>query len=178
MRKAVGLPAVTLAELLDTSPETVSRWERGVSHIDRAAFAILAGIDRILSSGSGPCVIPLVSARWFRSTPDGISLLLVVLREPSAEIHSLWGALHPAREARARRPEEGGSTRPPFGEPGRLQPVLTSQLYDQLPKGAIALHQGVRLPHVAEVEGAHSERWNSPCRDSFGDCSQRRVGER
>src|SRR5207302_7545532 len=72
MRKAVGLPAVTLAELLDTSPETVSRWERGVSHIDRAAFAILAGIDRILSSGSGPCVIPLVSARWFRSTPDGI----------------------------------------------------------------------------------------------------------
>ena len=37
MRKAVGLPAVTLAELLDTSPETVSRWERGVSHIDRAA---------------------------------------------------------------------------------------------------------------------------------------------
>src|SRR6202022_478756 len=44
MRKAVGLPAVTLADLLDTSPETVSRWERGVSHIDRAAFAILAGI--------------------------------------------------------------------------------------------------------------------------------------
>src|SRR5712664_1250349 len=44
MRKAVGLPAVTLAELLDTSPETVSRWERGVSRIDRAAFAILAGI--------------------------------------------------------------------------------------------------------------------------------------
>ena len=44
MRKAVGLPAVTLAELLDTSPETISRWERGVSHIDRAAFAILAGI--------------------------------------------------------------------------------------------------------------------------------------
>ena len=44
MRKAVGLPAVTLAELLDTSPETVSRWERSVSHIDRAAFAILAGI--------------------------------------------------------------------------------------------------------------------------------------
>ena len=31
IRKAVGLPAVTLAELLDTSPETVSRWERGVS---------------------------------------------------------------------------------------------------------------------------------------------------
>ncbi len=44
MRKSVGLPAVTLAELLDTSPETVSRWERGVSKIDRAAFAILAGI--------------------------------------------------------------------------------------------------------------------------------------
>jgi len=44
MRKAVGLPAVTLAQLLDTSPETVSRWERGVSHMDRAAFAILAGI--------------------------------------------------------------------------------------------------------------------------------------
>jgi transcriptional regulator with XRE-family HTH domain len=39
------LPApCRLAELLDTSPETVSRWERGVSRIDRAAFAILAGI--------------------------------------------------------------------------------------------------------------------------------------
>jgi hypothetical protein len=25
------------------------------------------------------------------------------IREPSAEIHSLWGVLHPAREARARR---------------------------------------------------------------------------
>ena len=108
----------------------------------------------------------------------GSSLLLVVLREPSAEIRPLWGAPHPAREARARRPEEGGSTRPPFVEPGSSQPVLTSQLYDQLPKGAIALHQGVRLPHVAEVEGAHAERWNSPCRDSFGDCSQRRAGER
>jgi DNA-binding transcriptional regulator YiaG len=44
MRKAVGLSAVALAELLDTSPETVSRWERGVSRMDRAAFAILAGI--------------------------------------------------------------------------------------------------------------------------------------
>ena len=30
MRKAAGLPAVTLAELLDTSPETVSRWEREI----------------------------------------------------------------------------------------------------------------------------------------------------
>ena len=107
MRKAVGLPAVTLAELLDTSPETVSR-----------------------------------------------------------------------REARARRPEEGDSTRPPFVEPGRSQPVRASQPYDQLPKGAIALHQGVRLPHVAEVEGARAKRWNSPRRDSFGDCSQRRVGKR
>lgn len=44
MRKAVGLSAVALAELLDTSPETVSRWERGVSRMDRAAFAILTGI--------------------------------------------------------------------------------------------------------------------------------------
>src|SRR5207244_10115905 len=42
MRKAVGLPAVTLAELLDTSPATVSRWERGASHIDRRACAIPA----------------------------------------------------------------------------------------------------------------------------------------
>jgi hypothetical protein len=44
MRKAVGLSAVALADLLDTSPETVSRWERGVSRMDRAAFAILTGI--------------------------------------------------------------------------------------------------------------------------------------
>ncbi len=59
MRKAVGLPAVTLAELLDTSPETVSRWERRVSHIDRRLSPSWRGsswrrliIDRILLSAS------------------------------------------------------------------------------------------------------------------------------
>src|SRR5205823_9457270 len=82
MRKAVGLPAVTLAELLDTSPETVSRWERGVSHIDRAAFAILAGIVMEKADHRSDTLErlralrhPPVSVRWFKSTPD---------REPSS----------------------------------------------------------------------------------------------
>lgn len=60
----------------------------------------------------------------------------------------------------------------------QLAAVLTSHPHDELPKRAIALHQGVRLPHVAEVEGARAERRNSPRSDSLCDRSQRRVGER
>ena len=94
MRKAVGLPAVTLAELLDTSPETVSRWERRVSHIDRAAFAILAGIVMEKADHRSdtlerfePCAIPPVSVTWFKSTPDR-TLSLRVPRECPAVLRA------------------------------------------------------------------------------------------
>lgn len=41
MRKALGIPAVTLAELLDVAPETVSRWEHGKRPIDCATLATM-----------------------------------------------------------------------------------------------------------------------------------------
>jgi DNA-binding transcriptional regulator YiaG len=41
VRKAVGIKAIALAEMLDVRPETVSRWERGEVEIPRAvAFAL------------------------------------------------------------------------------------------------------------------------------------------
>lgn len=46
MRKAVGLRAADLAELLDVKPETVSRWENGHLPVEGRAFALLGGIVR------------------------------------------------------------------------------------------------------------------------------------
>ena len=42
MRKALGLRAVDLAELLGVAAETISRWETGAREVDRASFAVLA----------------------------------------------------------------------------------------------------------------------------------------
>jgi putative zinc finger/helix-turn-helix YgiT family protein len=49
MRKALGLRAVDLAEQLDMSPETVSRWETGEREVPGFAFAVVGGlvVDRI-----------------------------------------------------------------------------------------------------------------------------------
>lgn len=44
MRKALGLRAVDLAELLDVAPETVSRWERGALKMEQRAFALLGAL--------------------------------------------------------------------------------------------------------------------------------------
>src|ERR1700694_2196802 len=44
MRKALGMTAVELAELLDGTPETVSRWETGKWTVDRRALAILSAL--------------------------------------------------------------------------------------------------------------------------------------
>ena len=42
LRKALGLRAAEVAELLDIRTETVSRWETGATNVDRAAWAMLA----------------------------------------------------------------------------------------------------------------------------------------
>lgn len=44
MRKALGLRGTDLAELLDVTGDTVSRWERDVVPIDHAAFAVLGAL--------------------------------------------------------------------------------------------------------------------------------------
>lgn len=44
MRRALGMRAVELADLLDVAPETISRWERGQRGVDRGALAVLGGL--------------------------------------------------------------------------------------------------------------------------------------
>ena len=44
MRKAAGLRALELAELLGVTPETVSRWETGKQPLEHRAMAILGSI--------------------------------------------------------------------------------------------------------------------------------------
>lgn len=44
MRKAVGLRASDLAELLDVTQETISRWETGKRAVDRSALATLGAL--------------------------------------------------------------------------------------------------------------------------------------
>lgn len=44
MRKAIGLRALELAELLRVTPETVSRWETGKQPMDHRAMAVVAAL--------------------------------------------------------------------------------------------------------------------------------------
>jgi putative zinc finger/helix-turn-helix YgiT family protein len=44
MRKTLGMRAADLAELLDVTPETVSRWETGKLDVARAAWSTLADV--------------------------------------------------------------------------------------------------------------------------------------
>ena len=44
MRKALGLRATDLAQLLDLTPETISHWETGKVVINRAAFVALGAM--------------------------------------------------------------------------------------------------------------------------------------
>ncbi len=50
VRKALGYKAKDLAELLGTTPESVSRWENGKHNIDRQSWALLA----LLTMNQGP----------------------------------------------------------------------------------------------------------------------------
>lgn len=42
MRKALGLQAKDMLEVIGTPPETISRWEKGVRDVDRFAWIALA----------------------------------------------------------------------------------------------------------------------------------------
>lgn len=51
MRKSIGMRAADLAELLDVTPETVSRWETDKLRVARAAWATLA--DMVVEHAEG-----------------------------------------------------------------------------------------------------------------------------
>jgi DNA-binding transcriptional regulator YiaG len=46
MRKELGLKATELADILNVSPETVSRWENGAAAVDRIAWILVAEVVR------------------------------------------------------------------------------------------------------------------------------------
>ncbi len=50
-RKAMGIRAADLAQILGVTPETVSRWETGVHPIDPMALAVLALLARDAVAG-------------------------------------------------------------------------------------------------------------------------------
>lgn len=52
MRKAIGLSATALAELLDVSPETVSRWENGGRAAPLSAVATVGAMGLDHAAGS------------------------------------------------------------------------------------------------------------------------------
>jgi DNA-binding transcriptional regulator YiaG len=52
MRKAIGAPARSVAELLHTTPETISRWEKGARPVDTCAWTTLATLVLDEISGS------------------------------------------------------------------------------------------------------------------------------
>lgn len=63
LRKVAGMRAADLAELLDVTPETVSRWENGKQALDRRALAVLAAL--VIDQSEGRAVV-LDALRAFR----------------------------------------------------------------------------------------------------------------
>jgi putative zinc finger/helix-turn-helix YgiT family protein len=52
LRKVAGLRAVDVAGMLEVTPETVSRWERGTLEIPRAAAYVLGDLFEQLQAGT------------------------------------------------------------------------------------------------------------------------------
>lgn len=72
IRKAAGIRAVDLAELLGVTPETVSRWENDKHPIDRAAWAALAAIA--VEGTDGVTAVRLRSAAAPKRLPKVVRL--------------------------------------------------------------------------------------------------------
>jgi len=75
MRKALGLRAVELAELLDSSPETISRWEHGkLQPVDARAFALLGAMAADRLAGHNDTRSRLEALRSPSKVPNTVSL--------------------------------------------------------------------------------------------------------
>jgi DNA-binding transcriptional regulator YiaG len=61
LRKAARLPSVRLAELLDVTPGTVSRWENGKQALDRRAVALVSALA-LDAQGGRAAVLDLLEA--------------------------------------------------------------------------------------------------------------------
>ena len=77
MRKAIGLRAVDLADLLDVAPETLSRWETGERAAPRAHVVTLGALVLDHAAGSTSTVDRLRALRGERSAePSEVRLAL------------------------------------------------------------------------------------------------------
>jgi DNA-binding transcriptional regulator YiaG len=76
MRKAIGLRALELAELLDLTPETISRWENDKQPADARSIALLGAMisDRI--AGRRDTLARLEAMRSPSKTPNDVRLKL------------------------------------------------------------------------------------------------------
>lgn len=76
MRKALNLRAAELAELLDVTPETMSRWETGKQSLDRRAMAVVGALVVERVSGRSDLVMHLQALRNPRKLARKIALTL------------------------------------------------------------------------------------------------------
>ncbi|HET7754758.1 MAG TPA: helix-turn-helix domain-containing protein [Anaeromyxobacteraceae bacterium] len=81
MRKALGLRAIDLAQLLDVTPETISHWETGKALPTRAAFATVAAMVEEAVEGRTVTRDRLAAVAERRKYPR---VLEVRLRTPSS----------------------------------------------------------------------------------------------
>jgi putative zinc finger/helix-turn-helix YgiT family protein len=63
IRKTLGFRASDVAELLDVTDQTVSRWERGATTVDHTAFAVLAALASDRRKGSTEMLDRLAAVR-------------------------------------------------------------------------------------------------------------------
>jgi DNA-binding transcriptional regulator YiaG len=71
MRKALGMTAVQLAELLDVQAETISRWENDKSPIDVGSFSVLAALVEDRLTGQERMLDRLKALREPAEVPSG-----------------------------------------------------------------------------------------------------------
>jgi YgiT-type zinc finger domain-containing protein len=74
LRKALGLRAVDLAELLDVSAETLSRWETDKRAVDRGGLAVLASCVRDALAGRTETLDTLRALRTPRTLEKRVQL--------------------------------------------------------------------------------------------------------
>jgi len=74
LRKALGLRAIDLAELLDVSVETLSRWETEKRAVDRGALTVLSSCVRDALAGRTETLATLRALRTPRSLGKRVHL--------------------------------------------------------------------------------------------------------
>ena len=77
MRKAIDIKAIELAQLLGTTPETISRWENAKIEVDEGAFLVLGDLVDDYRTGSSRTRNKLAALRAPKQQkPQNISIEL------------------------------------------------------------------------------------------------------